>query len=65
MVYGVIALVTPFTPGSWLFFIGLELIGVRLVWGERLKTWWQSKKTTTPPLLEDSNPQHQTKQPSQ
>ncbi len=64
MVYGIIALVTPFTPGSWLFFIGLELIGVRLVWGERLKTWWQSKKTPTP-LLEDSNPQRQTKQPSQ
>jgi hypothetical protein len=27
IVYGLIALVTPFTPGSWLAMIGLELLG--------------------------------------
>ena len=26
---GFLALVTPLTPGSWLIFVGLELIGIR------------------------------------
>ena len=29
---GLIALVTPLTPGSWLALIGLELIGIRTLW---------------------------------
>ncbi|MHC4678273.1 MAG: hypothetical protein ACYTEK_06195, partial [Planctomycetota bacterium] len=28
---GVLALLTPFTPGSWLALIGLELLGLGLV----------------------------------
>jgi hypothetical protein len=31
IIYGVFALLTPLTPGSWLALIGLELIGVRMV----------------------------------
>ena len=31
MVLGVLALLTPFTPGSWLALIGLEILGLRLV----------------------------------
>jgi uncharacterized protein YqgC (DUF456 family) len=31
IIVGVIALVTPFTPGSWLAVIGLELLGLRLL----------------------------------
>jgi uncharacterized protein YjeT (DUF2065 family) len=31
MILGVLALLTPFTPGSWLALIGLELLGLRLV----------------------------------
>jgi hypothetical protein len=27
IIYGLVALVTPFTPGSWLALIGLELAG--------------------------------------
>jgi len=30
IVVGVLALLTPFTPGSWLALIGLEILGVRL-----------------------------------
>lgn len=34
LVLGLVALVTPFTPGAWLIFVGLELLGIRfIVWG--------------------------------
>jgi hypothetical protein len=29
IIIGLIALLTPFTPGSWLALIGLELLGIR------------------------------------
>ena len=32
IVIGLLALVTPLTPGSWLALIGLELIGIRTLW---------------------------------
>ncbi len=31
MILGILALLTPFTPGSWLALIGLEILGIRLV----------------------------------
>jgi len=36
IVLGVLALLTPFTPGSWLALIGLEILGVRLVLQRKL-----------------------------
>lgn len=36
-IVGFIALITPFTPGSWLIFVGLELLGFRLAMWEKLK----------------------------
>ena len=36
---GFLALVTPLTPGAWLMFIGLELIGVRLTLWDKIKEW--------------------------
>ena len=33
---GLAALVTPLTPGSWLAFIGLELLGVRTLFSDKL-----------------------------
>ncbi len=36
---GFLALVTPFTPGAWLMFVGFELIGVRLTAWDRMKAW--------------------------
>ena len=36
---GLAALVTPLTPGSWLAFIGLELLGVRILLSDKLKFW--------------------------
>jgi len=40
IIVGILALITPFTPGSWLIFVGLELIGIRLVLNKNLKTTW-------------------------
>lgn len=31
IVLGVLALVTPFTPGSWLVFVGFGLLGFKLI----------------------------------
>jgi len=31
IILGVLAALTPFTPGSWLAFIGLEFLGLRLL----------------------------------
>lgn len=50
---GLLALVTPLTPGSWLALIGLELLGLGFFipkairrrmhdWGERIRKKWKS-----------------------
>jgi uncharacterized protein YqgC (DUF456 family) len=38
---GLVALVTPLTPGSWLIFVGLELLGFRLLFLDKIKVWFQ------------------------
>ena len=47
IVIGLLALVTPVTPGAWLALIGLEMLGIHLTflkpigeWLER-KGWWR------------------------
>ncbi len=35
---GLAALVTPFTPGSWLIFVGLEFLGLRFLLWDKIKT---------------------------
>lgn len=37
IIVGIIALVTPFSPGSWLVFVGLEILGVRLAFWDKIK----------------------------
>jgi hypothetical protein len=44
IVYGVIALLLPGLPGAWFIFIGLEIFGIRLLCGERIKAWWKNRK---------------------
>jgi len=39
VVLGILALLTPLTPGSWLIPIGLEMIGVPLVFWDKAKAW--------------------------
>jgi hypothetical protein len=36
IILGVIAALTPFSPGSWLALIGLEILGLRLVFQRKL-----------------------------
>ena len=36
---GLAALFTPLTPGSWLAIIGLELLGMRILFFDKLKFW--------------------------
>jgi membrane protein implicated in regulation of membrane protease activity len=50
VVIGVVALVTPFTPGSWLVFIGFEFLGFRFLVWSKAKAWYVKRygKNTTP-----------------
>ena len=41
IVIGLLALVTPFTPGAWLVFVGLELFGFRMLFWDKIKLWFQ------------------------
>ena len=54
IIIGFIALVTPFTPGAWLMFVGLELIGVRLAAWDKIKArfnaWRSVHPKDTPPV---------------
>ena len=36
---GLAALFTPLTPGSWISIIGLELLGIRILFFDKLKLW--------------------------
>ena len=36
---GLVALFTPLTPGSWIAIIGLELLGVHILFFDKLKFW--------------------------
>jgi len=38
IVLGFLALITPFTPGSWLIFVGLEFLGFRICCWEKIKS---------------------------
>lgn len=37
IILGIVSLITPLTPGSWLIFIGLEFIGVRISFWDKIK----------------------------
>lgn len=39
VIVGLLALVTPLTPGSWLAVVGLELLGLRFILGKKFDDW--------------------------
>lgn len=39
IIIGLLALLTPLTPGSWLAIIGLEFLGIRLSAWHKIKLW--------------------------
>ena len=44
LLVGLLALVTPFTPGSWLAFVGLELLGLSFLLPRPVRTRWEAFK---------------------
>jgi hypothetical protein len=52
VVFGFFLLVTPLTPGGTLFFVGLELLGLRIIGVEKVKRFMnRTKSTSTPPPI--------------
>ena len=43
IILGFLALITPFTPGSWLILVGLELVGLRILLAGRLRPLTRGK----------------------
>lgn len=41
---GLTALLTPLTPGSWLIFVGLELLGLRFLLWDKIKQRFGKKQ---------------------
>ena len=39
IIIGLLAFVTPFTPGSWLIFVGLEFFGLGTLFQDKIKVW--------------------------
>lgn len=42
VIIGILALVTPLTPGAWLIFVGLGLLGFRMAAWDNVKARFQS-----------------------
>jgi hypothetical protein len=47
VVFGFFMLVTPLTPGGSLFFVGLEVLGFRIIGIEKVKNFFRKKRTPT------------------
>jgi len=43
IIAGLLILLTPLTPGSWIIFIGFELLGIRMTFWKKLKLWFQNR----------------------
>jgi hypothetical protein len=41
VVIGIISIITPFTPAGALFFIGLEILGIRFLFWDKIKRWFK------------------------
>ncbi len=44
VLFGLFALVTPFTPGAWLIFVGLELLGLMFLLPRCIRDPWEKFK---------------------
>ncbi|MFB0555934.1 MAG: PGPGW domain-containing protein [Phycisphaerae bacterium] len=43
IILGIFAALTPFSPGSWLALIGLEILGLRILFQRKLLSWTPRK----------------------
>jgi uncharacterized protein YqgC (DUF456 family) len=59
VIFGFVTLVTPLTPGGSLFFVGLEVLGLRFVGIEKIKTFLATRKLARLPHMPISEPAQQ------
>lgn len=52
VVFGFVMLVTPLTPGGSLFFVGLELLGLRIIGIEKIKSLFRKREMPQVPMPE-------------
>jgi uncharacterized membrane protein len=43
IILGFVALITPFSPGSWLILVGLEILGIRLLVERKISFFLKEK----------------------
>jgi hypothetical protein len=48
VIFGVAALVTPFTPGAWLALVGMEMLGLSRFFPRRVREPWEKFKVKLP-----------------
>ena len=48
---GFIGLITPFTPWGFLFFVGLEMLGGRIILWDKVKKPFKKKKAKTTDVI--------------
>jgi len=46
VVIGVLSIITPFTPVGFLLILGLEILGVRFLFWDKVKSWFKKKPKT-------------------
>ena len=44
IVFGFVALLLPLVPFAWVALIGLELVGIRLTFWEKIKKWLRKRE---------------------
>ena len=47
LLFGLVALVIPFFPFAWVGFFGLELLGLRVLLQEKVRSWRQKRYNTS------------------
>lgn len=43
IIIGLISILTPFTPIGFLFFVGLEILGIGSIFRDKIKSWFKNK----------------------
>ncbi|MDO8728962.1 MAG: hypothetical protein Q7K26_03680 [bacterium] len=41
VIFGLISIITPFTPVGFLLLLGLEILGIRILFWDKLKNWFR------------------------
>jgi hypothetical protein len=49
VIIGILALLTPFTPGSWLIFVGAQMLGFELLFLKKLRARLRDRKRKREP----------------